>query len=683
MLKLSNPDYVPEPWTPVNTLTWAKAMAWDLRGNIDEEIARSILLKTLKPAQVAQLFPPYPADHPYIVPGFKIGAASPAPADRRPDAVADDQARTLNSVRTNFSALDTLLGPAGSGIGSNSWVIAGSRSATGKPILANDPHLGIQMPSIWFQIGLHLRKPAGGSGSAAASYDVAGFSFAGVPGVIIGHNDRIAWGFTNVGPDVMDLYVEKTNPANPDQYEVNGAWVGMTTRSETIKVAGGKPITLTVRATRHGPIVSDLYLPRNFRERAGIGMPEHYAVALRWTALEPNHLFEAIWAFDKARGWSDFREAARSFTVPAQNLVYADVDGNIGYQMPGKVPIRARGDGRLPVPGWTDDYEWKSYIPFEKLPYSFNPPSGYIVTANNAVVGPDYPYLITEDWDYGFRAKRIADMITGSAGPLDIARIQKMQFDDLNANAQALLPALGELSAAWKTPTEIAAAAMLKDWDLRNDASSKGAMIFEEFWWFLLKDGFANKLPKEYRPGGGARWYEVVRELLRDPTNPWWDDPSTAIVEKRDDILAEAFIDAVRSLQASYGPDPAKWPAWGDLHTATFKNQTLGQSGIRPIEALFNRGPFRTSGGDALVNATGWRALVSFEVNWLPSMRMIVDLSDLKRSVTVHTTGESGHAFARHYIDLAPLWASGRYYSMLWDEKDVEAEAEAHLRMRP
>ncbi len=258
-----------------------------------------------------------------------------------------------------------------------------------------------------------------------------------------------------------------------------------------------------------------------------------------------------------------------------------------------------------------------------------------------------------------------------------------MQFDDLDPNAQVLVPALGSLSAKWKKPSEMAAAEMLKTWDCRDDADSKAAMVFEEFWRTLLKDTFENKLPKAYWPRGGPRWYEVIRELLRDPGSPWWDDPSTSLVEKRDDILAEAFIHTVQSLERSYGTDLAKWPAWGDLHTATFKNQTLGQSGIRPIEALFNRGPFRTSGGDALVNATGWAATGSFHVDWLPSMRMIVDLSDLGRSVTVHTTGESGHAFSPHYIDLAPLWAAGRYYPMLWDEKEIEAKAEAHLRMRP
>ncbi|MCX6038210.1 MAG: penicillin acylase family protein, partial [Chloroflexi bacterium] len=372
ILKILTPGYKPEPWTPVNTLTWAKAMAWDLRGNVDEEIERAILLKTLTPEQVAQLFPSYPADHPVIIPGMGRAATIPSAGRSLPDL---DWA----SVQTRFSALDALLGPSGAGIGSNSWAVSGSLTATGMPLLANDPHLGIQMPSIWYQIGLHCRPV-----SAACPCEVAGFSFAGVPGVVIGHNQNIAWGFTNTGPDVMDLFIEKINPDNPNQYENNGQWVDMTLRTETITVGGGEPIPLTVRSTRHGPIISDTGGDwTDFSQQAGIELPENYAISLRWTALEPSTIFQAIWGFNKAANWDDFRQAASKFTTPAQNLLYADVQGNIGYQMPGNIPIRKNGDGTLPVPGWTDEYEWTGYIPFDKLPYVFNPSKGYIVTANN------------------------------------------------------------------------------------------------------------------------------------------------------------------------------------------------------------------------------------------------------------------------------------------------------------
>ncbi len=417
ILGIMNKEYKVESWTPIHTLTWAKVMAWDLGGNMEEEIQRAILLQNLTHEQLEELFPPYPKDHPSIVQDMEqVSQSKRAIGTERGSewikSLAAQQA--LHTALQSIERVQALLGTKGRGMGSNSWVVAGSRTVSGKPILANDPHLGIQMPSIWYQIALHCRPK-----SAECPFEVAGFSFAGVPGVVIGHNERIAWGFTNVGPDVIDLYIEKVNPENPNQYEVNGKWVDFETRQEIIQVSGGEPVTITVRLTRHGPVISDTYGPlkdtldekdkdaQPFREKVGIELPDHYVIAMRWTALEPATVFEAIWGFNKARNWLEFRHAAQAFAVPAQNLIYADVDGNIAYQMPGRIPIRANGDGRLPVSGWTDDYEWLGYIPFEELPYTLNPPQGYIVTANNRVPPVDYPYLITADWDYGFRAKRI------------------------------------------------------------------------------------------------------------------------------------------------------------------------------------------------------------------------------------------------------------------------------------
>jgi len=672
VLKLLTPGYKPEPWTPVNTLTWGKAMAWDLRGNMDEEIERAILLKTLTPDQVSQLFPVYPSDHPVIVPEMGTPTANPLTTASLPDL-------DLASVQARFSSLDALLGPSGAGIGSNSWAVSGSLTATGMPLLANDPHLSIQMPSIWYQVGLHCRPV-----STTCPYDVTGFSFAGVPGVVIGHNQNIAWGFTNTGPDVMDLYIEKINPDNPNQYEYNGQWVDMTLRTETIAVGGGKPVNLTVRSTRHGPIISDAYADlAKFDTTAGVPLPANYAISLRWTALEPSTIFQAVWGFDTAANWDEFRQAASKFNVPAQNLVYADVKGNIGYQTPGNIPIRKNGDGRLPVPGWTDQYEWTGYIPFDQLPSVLNPAKGYIVTANNAVVGAGYPYLITSDWDYGFRANRIATMIESAPAPIDIPYIQKMQGDDYDANAATFVPLLEQLTIPAKTPNQAVALDLLKNWDYQVRMDSAPAVVFEVFWKNLLADTFDDDLPKNYWPQGSSRWDEVMRNLVKLPNDPFWDDKTTPNrVETRDAILLRAFTEAVAEIEKLQGGNPAKWN-WGDLHTATFANPTLGASGIAPIEALFNRGPFRTNGGEAIVNATGWDATKGYSVNWLPSMRMIVDLGNLANSVTVHTTGESGHAYNPHYIDMADLWRNIQYYPMLWDETTITTGATDHLQFVP
>jgi penicillin amidase len=693
VLGLLTPSYKPEPWTPIHSLTWAKAMAWDLRGNMGEEIERAILLKTLTPEQVDDLYPPYPSDHPIIVsqmgqtgtPGQTNGTHQILESN---SALSAYSTNDLSNVSRKLSILDGVLGKAGASIGSNNWVVSGKLTVTGKPLLANDPHLSIQMPSIWYQIGLHCAPK-----SIDCPFEVGGFSFAGVPGVVIGHNDRIAWAFTNTGPDVMDLYVEKINPADPLQYEYMGQWVDMDVHTETIQIGGGTPVDIQVRATMHGPIISDTYAPlmdkvtptaTAFKDRVGIDLPQNYAIALRWTALEPGSVFKAIWGFDKAKNWDEFRSASGNFVVPAQNLLYADVDGNIGYQMPGNIPIRAKGNGRIPVPGWTGEYEWKGYIPFDEHPFVFNPPAGYIVTANNQVPPNNYKYMVSTDWDYGFRAQRIVDMIKQSPGKIDIAYFQQMQGDDKSLNAEYMVSILKQVKldpALAKTRDQY-----LSNWDYQETIDSAPAALFEAFWWDFVSATFKDEnIPEDYQPSGGSRTYEIMQNLVKEPNSPWWDDKTTKDkVETRDDIIAKAFAEAVKCqvCTARFGADISKWK-WGELHTATFRNSTLGKSGIAPIENLFNRGPFQTNGGESIVNATGWDIYDSFEVNWLPSMRMIVDLNDLNNSLTVHTTGQSGHAYHSHYIDMVDLWRNIQYYPMWWNEASILKDSEAQLNLVP
>ncbi|MGB7093565.1 MAG: penicillin acylase family protein, partial [Anaerolineales bacterium] len=627
VLKMINADYQPEPWQPLHSMTWAKVMAWDLGGNMDDEIEKALLLGALTPEQVADLVPPYPEDKPVIVPGFQANADLAAEQD-----AAETQVEYLSNlsliVKDKLENLDQVLGPRGIGIGSNSWAISGSRTATGMPLLANDPHLGAQIPAIWYEVGLHCTQRG-----EACPYQVTGFSFAGVPGVVIGHNENIAWGFTNVGPDVQDLYIEKINPENPNQYEVNGQWVDMDLVSETIRLAGGEEQDLTVRYTRHGPIISDTaYLEEDFSAAAGLELPANYALALRWTALEPNHIFRAIWRFNRAANWDEFREDTRDFAAPAQNLIYADVQGNIGYQMPGNIPIRAKGDGSLPVPGWTDEYEWTGYIPFEEQPFSFNPPEGYIVTANNAVVEADYPYLIATVFAHGYRAQRIVDMIEEAPGEIDSAYIQEMQGDNKDLNAETLVPILLQIPVGIENEDY---RQLLVDWDYQADMESNAAALFEVFWKNLLELTFLDELPEGASPGGGSRWFEVFANLVEQPDDPWWDIPTTTPVENRDFIFNMAFSAAVNELKDLLGQDAERW-TWGDLHTLNLVNASLGDSGFVVIDSLFNRGGYRTSGGSAIVNATGWDASKEepYVVGSLPSMRMILDLSELSNSLT-------------------------------------------------
>ncbi|MGQ9585408.1 MAG: penicillin acylase family protein [Anaerolineae bacterium] len=654
LLRLQGTRFEPEPWTPLHTLTWAKVMAWDLGGNRVSELLRAQIAARLGQSALGELVLPYPADRPVIVP-HPVAQAS---LDALPSAQAIDWGLALGR---------------GMDIGSNNWVVSGSRTESGMPLLANDPHLGIQMPSIWYEIGLHC-EPVG----QACPYNAVGASFASAPGVIIGHNDRIAWGVTNLGPDVQDLYIEKVHPDDPNLYEVEGTWQPMQIVREEIHVAGeDEPVVVQVRLTRHGPIINDV-----------VGGPEGawtfgwQPLALRWTALDPSTLFRAVLEIDRARNWDDFRQALSYWDVPSQNFVYADVDGNIGYQAPGRIPIRKKGDGTMPVPGWTGEYEWVGYIPFDELPRAFNPPEGYIVTANNAVVGPDYPHFLAADWARGYRAQRIVDLIL-TKGQLTLEDMQAIQGDSFLLHAQELLPYL--LAVELDDARLRQAQALLRDWDGNARSDSVGASILEATLVHLAEETFGDELGphvfKEYRAAGDVLKQALARALAQG-NSPWFDDLRTPAKEGRDEILRRALEKAVEELTKTLGKDMNKWH-WGRLHTATFRNQSLGSCGIGLIESLFNRGPVGVHGTSDAVNNTGYSMNNPYPVRVVPSYRQIVDMADFRRAISVHTTGQSGHPYHRHYADMIDLWRNIQYHPMLWQRADVEAHAQARLTLKP
>jgi penicillin amidase len=648
ILRLTGTKVEIEPWRPAHSLAWGKVMAWDLGGNMGNEIHRAKILASLGEKALAQLNAPYPDDHPVIVP------AGVSWDSLRLDEVAGYGERAFAFGR-------------GEGIGSNNWVIAGDRTETGMPLLANDMHLGIQMPAIWYEVGLHCRP----ADEAGCSFNVAGFSFAGVPGVIVGHNDRIAWGVTNLGPDVQDLYVEQLNSENGNQYEVNGEWVDFDIVHEEIGVAGrDEPEVMEVRISRHGPVLNPVIedLP---------GAPDQ-VLALRWTALEPGEVFKAILALDRAGNWDEFRAALRHWDFPSQNFVYADVEGNIGYQAPGRIPIRANGDGQLPVPGWTDDYEWRGTIPFEELPSRFNPPEGFIVTANHAVVDDSYPYLISLDWARGYRAQRITEMIE-ALERASVADMQQIHGDNKSLSADEILPYLTALNP--EEPKLRQALDRLAEWDRQEHKDSAETALFETFWAHLLPAVW-DEVPDDLQFKGGGQAMVLIRDLLAKPDDLWWDDARTGGVETRDDVLLEALQESYAWLEDRFGDDMQAW-SWGELHSATFENQSLGQSGIGLIEAMFNRGPVPASGGTSIVNATSWSTDELAVVRGVPSERMILDLADWERSLTMHTTGQSGHAYHEHYGDMILPWRDIQYHPMHWGRSATESDAEGVLRLEP
>lgn len=678
VLALNGATFTPEPWSPVNSLTWGKAMAFDLGDNADAELLRATLIATGGAELAEAVMPPYPADHPVIVPSTSVSGkqltASGSHCQQitlRCSASTHLDPRTaLALARASRDVGETIGMARGSDIGSNNWVLSGAKTSTGKPILANDPHLGIQMPSIWYQIGLHCRVVG-----AACPFDVTGVSFAGVPGVVIGHNARIAWGVTNGTVDTQDYFIERPNPDNPNEFEFQGKFEKAEVREEVIAIKGEAPERLTVRVTRHGPIMNGV-------EGA---LADKQPMALSWAALRPGAIFESVLAINTAQNWSDFREALKLWNAPSQNFVYADVDGNIGYQFPGDIPIRANGDGSVPVPGWTGEHEWTGFIPFEQLPSRYNPPEGYIVTANNAVVDAQSPLMLMKrDWDFGYRAKRI-DALIRSRDKHSIDSVKAMSFDSTAVFADELLPVLFEsMGAGASVDAKSAnAAAVLRAWDKRYTSASEGALIFETFKLKLAQAIFGDELGAMGGDvlGVGTGTWTAVRNVMNDERSRWWDDTRTSEKESRQQIMIAALRSATEELEKKLGPNTADW-RWGALHQATFRNQTLGNSGVAPIESIFNRGPFPADGGTGLVNAVGHRTS-DFAVRSVPSLRMVVDLGDLRNSALIHTTGQSGHAFHPHYDDMIAKWLAGEFNPMIWTRDDALANAGSVLTLAP
>lgn len=698
VLGVQNSGYEPELWKPVDSIAWLKAMAWDLRTNIEDETARALQAQFLDADELAELYPGYPfEEHPVIL--------ADDPAGRRAVAIGKlEQGATF--VEDGFSKLvdsldltplqelldraDALISPQGEGIGSNSWVVSGEHTTTGKPLLANDPHLGAALPSVWTQMQLRCSTV-----TEECPFEVAGFSFSGLPGIVIGHNRDIAWGFTNLTTDVADLFVESVEG---DTYWYDNAWQQMTTREETIKVAGGEDVNITVRETGHGPIVSGLtgdftaiaenpraetpegkILPVGPGDMGGTMPYTESALALRWTALDAGRAPEAIFMLNLAKDFTDFREAASNFDVPAQNLIYADPEGNIGYQAPGKLPIRADGqEGFLPTPGWSSAYDWKGFIPFEEQPWSYNPKSGYIVTANNAIVTDDYAHFLSRDWDYGYRAARIVELLEAkmAAGPVSADDMAAIHMDNQMPAAKSIKQAYASLTfddAGLQQANEL-----LASWDGQNSLDSAPAAYANVLWEHLtarIVSGREGEIPRDDQ----SRFARVLELQLEDPSSAWWTEGGTATQEQ---LLTAAAKDAYAELTELQGKDPEKWN-WGKLHAITLTHGTFGESGIAPIEALFNRGPYPASGGSGVVNATGWSLGEGYATSTVPSMRMVIDVADWDASTWQNLTGQSGHAFHKNYTDQTEGWAAGEQYAWAFTPDAVAAAAKDTLTLTP
>jgi len=602
--------FAPEPWRPADSLVWGKLMAVQLGGNYRGELLRARMARTISTPDLALLYPEYPGNAPTTL-------ADMLPIYRR---LALDRL---------YKALPASVGPH---YASNSWVVDGKHSASGEPLLANDPHLGFSAPGFWYLA--RLKTP---------QHEIAGGTVAGVPLVVIGHNERIAWGFTTTTADIEDLFVEKIDPSDPGRYLTPQGSVPFKSRHETIEVRGGTPVDITVRETRHGPVLSDALSP----DPAEPG----FVLALAATFTIPeDRSAEALWDVNRAADWQGFKAAAQKFVGPIQNIVYADVGGTIGFIAPGLVPIRRKGDGWMPVPGWTGEYDWAGFIPFTALPSAINPPSGHFINANNKIVPDSYPYFLSHDWDLPNRAERIEALLdaTSIQSPAASAAIQA---DTLSLMAQRLVPLMTGMvkeNADVRPVIE-----RLRRWDFHMDMDKVEPLLFtawlREFSRTILFGRFGDAVADywDLKP--------LVMEMVLTEKTDWCDDPKRPNEESCANRLAEALETALTRLRRDFGSDMAQW-RWGRAHIARFENSVFSRI---PVLRDWLEVAIPTPGAYDTLNrgpSTIHDDTRPFAQRFGAGLRTITDLASPTDARMVATPGQSGDPLSGHFADLLRRW---------------------------
>ena len=665
-LEFSLLHYKPQPWTPADTFVIGGYMYQTLTDTWESKLSRAKVIERVGLDRAKDLFSSEAAMDHFIVgdPNDKKDGSQHAHSgddDEDDDDMESDDVIKAQNLKPHGpreaeippdinsmlwpAARDFLSGSNGEtrqSLGSNNWVVSGSHTATGKPLLANDTHLELSVPSIWYQV--HLTAPG---------WNVEGFTFPGAPLVVIGHNDRIAWGFTNNGADVQDLYIETFNPATPDEYRVNGAWKKAQTLDEVIHIKGQVDQHLAVVSTRHGPIV----------HRDG-----NKGYALRWTATEPGALANSYNWLGAAQNWDEFRKAIKQSWGPAQNAVYADVDGNIGYVMSARVPIRKKGHGEVPVPGDTDDYEWTGYIPFEQLPQALNPESGLIVTANARVTGPDYKPFLTDRWEEPYRTARIFDLLQGrhDLRPEDMLKVQ----NDTYSYPHMFLAE--QLSAAAKSvpPKDARAQRLiqqLKDWNGIANADSVEVSFLQ-----AVRRSLMEMILEPYL-GNNTDLYEwrsmafLQKVLTERPAK--WLPPSC---KSYDELLTSAADRAVSKLAAQTNSQrPTDWP-WKRFNSLQMLHP-MGQTGI--LKLLFSISDKPQSGTVYSVRAASKRHG--------PSERFVANPANWDDSILLITSGESGQLGSSHYTDQFSFWYEGKPIVLPFSDAAEKSTRKHTLTLKP
>ncbi len=609
----------PWEWRPADSLVWGRLMALRLSADFRSELLRARLLKTLTPSQIEDLWPNSPE------------------SARRAASLSGEALPALAAVR--WDAIPQMPPPASA---SNSLAVSGAHSASGKPLLANDPHLALEAPDLWYLARIE-----------APGLTLAGGTVPGIPFMVLGHNAEVAWGFSSSEVDSQDLFIERVSDADPSRYVTPDGSLPFITRDEIIKVRGGADVVLKVRETRHGPVISDAVTGA-----ADIPVPAggNYVVALADAGLRPeDRTPDALYGIDHAKSVDDMTAALSHFDTPPQNIVYADKEGAIALYSVGRVPLRKRGVSLYPVPGWSGEYDWTGLIPFSELPHSLNPASGFLVTANNRWVGDDYPYPLAAYWPASYRARRIAEMFDDLA-PLSPAEAAAMQLDTESVAARDLLPRL--LAVPAHGAQGQAARKLLSDWDgdMRRDQSQP---LIYSAWLLELGNQIVERKLGAAADSAQVADPMVLGHLLRDAPQ-WCDDPATAAIETCDDAIAASLDRALARLSRKFGNDPGRWQ-WGAAHRARFHHAVLGNV---PLLDALSEVEIATGGDDSTVNRGTFGAVDSgnpFVHIHGPGLRAVYDLSDLDGALFMIAPGESGNPLSPHYRDFAYPWREGQY----------------------
>jgi penicillin amidase len=689
-----------EPWTPADSLGWIKMMAWDLGGNWRNELLRMRLSKTLPLARIHEFLPPYPGEAPPEITDLRrlynsiekvgVGLAeknrgqTPISAPGVEWAFQSDLAfsgseihrarksetyekQNLHAGSSSGASLSSGFDPDASieGLGSNNWVVSGARSATGKPLLANDPHLGLTAPAVWYFA--HISAPG---------FEAIGATLPGVPAIVLGRNTHFAWGFTNTGPDVQDLYIERLDGAG--NYLTPDGPKPFTLHNEVIKVKGGEDVRLQVRVSRHGPVISDV------SRTAQAAAPRGHVIAMQWTALREDDLtMQSSVKIARAKDWPGFLAAWRDYHTPQQNVVYADAQGNIGFVAAGRVPVRKPENdlkGLAPAPGWMAKYDWAGFIPYGELPQAYNPANGTLMSANHRITPPGYPHHITSEWQPPYRANRINELL-GAVRNHSIGSFARIQGDVVSLPVKELLPRLARVKPGSEEARR--ALALLAKWDGAMAAGRAEPLIVSAWWREFSRAIYADELGEAFRGNWLTRAQFMLNVLNdKDRQGRWCDNARTKTTESCDDLLAATLEAALADLRKRYGEEMGAW-RWGAAHFARHEHRPFGRvNWLAPWFDITVPTP-----GDAYTVNVGRNRLEDaarpFANTHAASLRAIYDLSDLDNSLYIHSGGQSGNVLSPHYKSFTQAWAKGDYIPMVTDRKKIEAGGVKRLRLVP